>query len=92
MRLTNFSMETGTGTSDSTGVGTLTLTGQYFYKPIITIIGQGDASGSPADAFGNTNVYIKNISKASGQWVVTVQTEPDVTFSYQIMGQILERV
>lgn len=92
MRLTNFSMETGNGSTDSTGVGTVTLSGQYFYAPIITVIGQGDASGSPADAFGNTNVIIKSVSKATGQWVVTVWTEPHVTFNYQAMGQILERV
>lgn len=92
MRLTNFSMETGNGVTDSTGVGTVTLSGQYFYQPIVTVIGQGDASGSPVDAFGNTNVIIKSVSKATGQWVVTIFSEPSITFNYQAMGQILERV
>ena len=93
MRLTNFSMETGNGSTDSTGTGTVTLSGQYFYPPIITVIGQGDADSTAlADAFGNTNVIIKSVTKATGQWVVTVFTEPNVTFNYQAMGQILERV
>ena len=95
MRLTNFSMETGNGSTDATGVGTVTLSGQYFYAPIVTVIGQGDAAPrafSPDDAFGNTNVIIKSVSKSTGQWIVTVWTEPHVTFNYQAMGQILERV
>ncbi len=92
MRLTNFSMETGNGTTDSLGTGTITLGGQYFYPPVITVIGQGDGSGSPVDAFGNANVFIKSVSKATGQWVVTIESEPYITFNYQAMGQILERV
>ena len=93
MRLTSFSMETGNGSTDATGEGTVTLTGQYFSPPIVTVIGQGDADDTAAaDAFGNTNVIIKSVSKATGQWVVTGWTEPNVTFNYQAMGQILERV
>ena len=95
MRLTNFSMETGNGTTDSLGTGTITLSGQYFYPPVITVIGQGDGADrdySPVDAFGNANVFIKSVSKATGQWVVTIESEPYITFNYQAMGQILERV
>ena len=93
MRLTSFSMETGNGSTDATGVGTVTLSGQYYSAPVVTVIGQGDADTTAAvDAFGNTNVIIKSISKSTGQWVVTVWTEPNVTFNYQAMGQILERV
>lgn len=93
MRLTNFSMETGNGSTDATGTGQVTLTGQYYYPPIITVIGQGDAdSTAAADAFGNANVIIKSVSKSTGQWVVTISSEPLITFNYQAMGQILERV
>ena len=58
MRLTNFSMETGTGSTDSSGQAQLSLKGQYFYAPVVTVIGQADTSGAAVDAFGNTNVYI----------------------------------
>lgn len=92
MRLTNFSMETGNGSTDSSGVGTVTLSGQYHSPPIITVIGQGDNSGSPINAYGNTNVIITKVSKATGQWVVTISSEANITFNYQAMGQILERV
>ena len=85
-------METGNGSTDTTGEGQITLTGQYFYAPIVTVIGQGDDSGAPVNAFGNANVYIKSVSKSTGQWVVTIQSEPSITFNYQAMGQILERV
>ena len=92
MRLTNFSMETGTGSTDSSGQAQLSLKGQYFYAPVVTVISQADTSGAAVDAFGNTNVYIKSVSKGTGQWLVTIQSEPFITFQYQAMGQILERV
>ena len=92
MRLTNFSMETGNGSTDSSGQAQLSLKGQYFYAPVVTVIGQADTSGAAVDAFGNTNVYIKSVSKSTGQWLVTIQSEPFITFQYQAMGQILERV
>ena len=85
MRLTNFSMETGSGSTDSSGESTITLSGQYHSTPIITVIGQGDNSGSPDDAFGNTNVIIKRISKATGKWVATIASESNITFNYQAM-------
>ena len=92
MRLTNFSMETGNSSTDSSGQAEVTLTGQYFYAPVVTVIGKADDSGADVNAFGNTNVYIKSISKSTGQWVVTIQTEPFISFNYQAMGHILERV
>ncbi len=82
----DFKIEQGSVTTDSNSEATVVFSCYYPNMPSVCLTPLGD--GTPGND-QNANVYVKNLTGASGVWTLVVgSSSPYIKVSYRVIGVI----
>ena len=86
-------VETGTTVMSANGSETVTLTSTFTSTPVIYAMPAGDNTGDPGSANApsyNANCFVTNVTKSTGAWTFTVNTEPTDTSPQELNQTVIK--